>query len=236
MRGNKFPAITTPAMTASRISGSGLVIADGPTSACPTNRNSTQKIMKTFHSSGTPIGMADRIPRWKQIMTTAAMVVGQPPCEKNSTSGTSPSMAVLTWASARESRPGRRSSGKCSKKARLRARGRTTGLLDIIVEMTNGKCLVSLEVAAPSQITRQAIFAATITLGPLNRKAATNGAYTSPRAARKMTLSRSPLSASNISTAQDCQVGSRPISVPSSAMGPVPSESNATRSTASSAP
>ena len=31
--------------------------------------------------------------RWKTIITNAAMVVGQPPCEKNSTNGTSPSIA-----------------------------------------------------------------------------------------------------------------------------------------------
>ena len=28
--------------------------------------------MKTFHSSGTPIGIALRMPRWKQTMTVAA--------------------------------------------------------------------------------------------------------------------------------------------------------------------
>ena len=39
----------------------------------------TEKIMKTFHSSGTPIGMADRMPKWKQTITNAAIAVGQPP-------------------------------------------------------------------------------------------------------------------------------------------------------------
>ena len=56
--------------------------------------------------------------------------------------------------------PGRRSSGKCSKNLRLIHRGRNTGLLLIIVEMTNGKCLLSLDVAAPNQITRQTSLAA----------------------------------------------------------------------------
>ena len=122
--------------------------------------------MNTFHSSGTPIGIDVRMPRWKHTITKAAMVVGQPPWEKNSASGTSISTAVLKWATQRETRPGRRSSGKRSKNNRLSARGRTTGLLDIIVEMTNGKCLLSLEVAAPIQITRHTSLAAMIMSTP----------------------------------------------------------------------
>ena len=51
--------------------------------------------MKTFHSSGTPIGIADRMPKWKHTITNAAIAVGQPPWEKNSASGISISMAVL---------------------------------------------------------------------------------------------------------------------------------------------
>ena len=43
--------------------------------------------MKTFHSSGTPIGMAVRIARWKHTMTNAAIAVGHPPWLKNNTSG-----------------------------------------------------------------------------------------------------------------------------------------------------
>ena len=122
--------------------------------------------MKTFHSSGTPIGIADRMPKWKHSMTNAAIAVGQPPWEKNSTSGTSPSIAVLKCASHRDSRPGRRSSGKFSKNIRLMNRGRNTGLLLIIVEITNGKCLLSLDVAAPSQITRHTSLAAMIMSTP----------------------------------------------------------------------
>ncbi len=122
--------------------------------------------MNTFHSSGTPIGIDDRMPKWKHSMTNAAIAVGQPPWEKNNTSGTSPSIAVLKCASHRDSRPGRRSSGKCSKNIRLMNRGRNTGLLLIIVEITNGKCLLSLDVAAPSQITRQTSLAAMIMSTP----------------------------------------------------------------------
>src|SRR6478609_2126027 len=124
--------------------------------------------MNTFHSSGTPIGIDDRMPKWKHSMTNAAIAVGQPPLEKNNTNGTSPSTAVLKCASHRDSRPGRRSSGKCSKNFRLMKRGRNTGLLLIIVEITNGKCLLSLDVAAPSQITRQTSLAATIMSTPEN--------------------------------------------------------------------
>ena len=70
-----------------------------PSSACPTNNASTLNIMNTFHSSGTPIGIDDRMPKWKHSMTNAAIAVGQPPWEKNNTNGTSPSMAVLKCAS-----------------------------------------------------------------------------------------------------------------------------------------
>lgn len=99
-------------------------------------------------------------------------------------------------------RPGRRSSGKLSKNFRLIQRGLNTGLLLIIVEMTKGKCLLSFDVAAPSQITRQTSLAAMIMSAPANRNAAVSDAYTSPRAARKITLSRSPRTASNPRTAQ----------------------------------
>ena len=79
-------------------------------------------------------------------------------------------MAVEKCASQREARPGRRSSGKCSKNLRLIERGRITGLLLIIVEMTNGKCLLSFDVAAPIQITRHTSLAARTMSAPLNRK------------------------------------------------------------------
>ena len=72
-----------------------MVISLSPTSAWPTKSVTTQNIMKTFHSSGTPIGIADRMPKWKHSMTNAAMSVGQPPWEKNNASGTSISIAVL---------------------------------------------------------------------------------------------------------------------------------------------
>ena len=228
--------MTIPAMTTNRMTGHGLVISPSPISEWPTNSVSMAKIMKTFHSRGTPIGMADRMPRWKHTITKAAMAVGQPPWLNNSTRGTPISMAVLTWARARDSGPGRRSSGKFSKNLRLSHRARTTGLLDIIVEMTNGKCLLSLEVAAPIQITTQASLAAIRTLGPPNRKAATNGTYTSPRIARKRTLSRRPATATRARIVQDCHAGSRPMLVPSAGSGPVPSENSATTSIISSAP
>ena len=224
------------AITTSRTIGHGLVMSDRPTSACPTNSASTQKIMNTFHSSGTPMGIADRMPRWKHTMTKAAIAVGQPPWENSSTRGTSISIAVLMWARPRDSGPGRRSSGKRSKNLRFSERSRITGLLDIIVEITNGKCLLSLEVAAPIQITTQASLAAMMTLRPPNRNAATKGTYTSPRSARKRTLSRRPAQATRARIVHDCQAGSRPISVPSAGSGPVPSDSRATISITSRAP
>ena len=168
-------------------------------------------------------------------MTNAAIAVGQPPWEKNNTSGTSPSTAVLKCASIRDSRPGRRSSGKCSKNLRLMHRGRNTGLLLIIVEITNGKCLLSLDVAAPSQMTRQTSLAAMIMSTPANRNATVKDAYTSPRAARKITLSRSPSTASRPRIVQICHSGSTPTVVPSAGIGPVPSENSAIRSITSNA-
>ncbi|CFR70947.1 Uncharacterised protein [Mycobacterium tuberculosis] len=64
LRGNTLPAMTIPATTAIRIaSGTGFFTSANPRQAWPTNSDRTPKIMNTFHSSGTPIGMAVRIPR-----------------------------------------------------------------------------------------------------------------------------------------------------------------------------
>ncbi|ELP45711.1 hypothetical protein D522_15340 [Mycobacterium avium subsp. paratuberculosis S5] len=76
---------------------------------------------------------------------------------------------MLRCAIQRDSRPGRRSSGNFSKNLRFSQRGRTSGLLDIIVEITNGKCLLSLDVAAPIQITRKTTLDPTIMSGAPNR-------------------------------------------------------------------
>ncbi len=109
-------------------------------------------------------------------------------------------------------------------------------MLVIIVEMTNGKCLLSFDVAAPSQMTRQTSLAAMIMSTPANRNATVSDAYTSPRAARKITLSRRPSTASRPRIVQICHSGSTPTVVPSAGIGPVPSENNATTSITSSAP
>ena len=130
--------------------------------------------MKTFHSNGTPIGIDDRMPKWKTSMMVAAIAVTHPPCEKNRTSGTRPSIAVEKWAIHRERRPGLRSSGKFSKNLRLIFGDRQIGLLDIIVAMTKGKCLFSFDVAAPSQMQRNTSFAAMIMSTPLKRNATVN--------------------------------------------------------------
>ena len=141
-------------------------MSERPTSAWPTNSVTTQNIMNTFHSSGTPIGIADRMPKWKQSMTNAAMAVGQPPWENNSASGTSISIAVLKCAMNRDTGPGRRSSGNFSKNLRLSHFVLISGLFDIIVEITNGKCLLSFEVAAPIQIATHTSLAAMIMSTP----------------------------------------------------------------------
>ena len=88
--------------------------------------------MKTFHSSGTPIGKLVRICRWNAIITIAATVVTQPPCDRNSTSGTTYSTAVPRWARVYARQEGRRSSGKARCHPRLIRRDRRIGLLLII--------------------------------------------------------------------------------------------------------
>ncbi len=98
-------------MTAKSTMGQGLVRSDNPMVAWATNSHSTPKIMNTFHSSGTPIGKASRMFRWNTIITNAAIVVGQPPCEKSSASGTRPSIAVEKCAITPDSALGLRSSG-----------------------------------------------------------------------------------------------------------------------------
>ncbi|BBX72437.1 hypothetical protein MSHI_03430 [Mycobacterium shinjukuense] len=77
---------------------------------------------------------------------------------------------MLTWATIRDNSPGRRSSGNFAKNNRLTNRGRNSGLLDIMVDITKAKCLLSFDVAAPIQITRNTSLAATIMSTPPNRK------------------------------------------------------------------
>src|SRR4029079_1439717 len=188
---------------------------------------------------GTPIGIADRIPKWKHSMTAAATIPAVVPWPKNRTIGTKPSIAVEAWANRRDGQPGRRSSGTLLKNRRLSQRGRSTGLLLIIVEMTNGKCLVSFDVAAPSQITRHTSLAARImstVATPANRNATVNDPYTSPRAARKMTLSRRPSTPRTPTTHHLCHIGSTPTAVPNAGPGPVPSENSAITSITTNAP
>src|SRR5690349_17238327 len=112
-------------MTANRMTiGNGWAMSDSPRRACATNSHSTPKIMKTFHSSGTPMGKASRMLRWNTIITNAAMAVGQLPCENSRTSGTSPSTAVEKWAMKPAKALGRRSSGWCLNIDRLSGPGR----------------------------------------------------------------------------------------------------------------
>ncbi len=75
-----LPSRTIPAITTNRIATTtGCLRSARPSWVWATNSDSTPKIMKTFHSSGTPIGIETRMPRWKHTMTTAATVTGQPP-------------------------------------------------------------------------------------------------------------------------------------------------------------
>ncbi|SKV49529.1 Uncharacterised protein [Mycobacteroides abscessus subsp. massiliense] len=102
-----------------------------------------------------------------------------------------------------------------------------SGLLDIIVEMTKGKWWLSFDVAAPIQMTTKISLAATIMSAPVKRNVTVRAPYTSPRAARKITLSRRPAMASNPRMATTGQRGSSPVGAGW--------ENNATRSIASKA-
>ena len=117
-------------------------------------------IMKTFHSSGTPIGRLVRMCRWNRSITTAATLVTGPPSPSRSRSGTPNSTTVPACARVAESREGRRSSGKSRWNRRLIRFDRQIGLLLSMAATTNGKCRLSLEVAAPHQIATMTSIAA----------------------------------------------------------------------------
>ena len=110
--------------------------------------------------------------------------------------------------------------------ARLSAPEGMNGLFASIVEITKGKCRLSLDVAAPSQMTMKTTLAPTTMSAPGNRNTSASGAYTSPRAARKMTLSRRPITARAVRIATVCQRGTTPIAVPSAGIGPDPSDTS----------
>ncbi len=92
--------------TISATTGSGLTRSPTPTVAWATKRLRMPMIMKTFHSSGTPIGRLLMMLRWKQIITTAATLVTIPPSPSSRSSGTPNSTTVPPWARAAEMRPG----------------------------------------------------------------------------------------------------------------------------------
>ena len=110
------------------------------------------------------------------------------------------------------------------------------GLFASIVEITNGKCLLSFEVAAPSQITMKTSLAPMMKSAPENRNTSASGPYTSARAARKITLSRKLMAARTARIATVCHRGSTPIVVSRAGIGPEPSDTSAVASNTSSAP
>jgi hypothetical protein len=110
------------------------------------------------------------------------------------------------------------------------------GLFASIVEITNGKCRLSFDVAAPSQITMKTTLAPTTMSAPENRNTNASGAYTSPRAAKKMILSRRPSTAKTDRIATVCHQGNTPITVCSAGIGPVPSDTSAMASNTTRAP
>ena len=110
------------------------------------------------------------------------------------------------------------------------------GLLASIVEITNGKCRLSFEVAAPSQITMNTTLAPMIMSAPENRNTSASGAYTSPRVARKITLSRKPSTARTARIAMVCHRGSTPITLCRAGIGPLPSDTSAIESNTSRTP
>ena len=72
--------------------GAGCFSSPNPIAAFSTNSVKMPKIINTFHSSGTPTGIADRTPRWKSTNTVAATIGSTPndgfiSSESNSASG-----------------------------------------------------------------------------------------------------------------------------------------------------
>src|SRR5271154_2843217 len=108
--------------------------------------------MNRFHSSGTASGNVEVMWMWKMTMPTTAIVHSVPPRENSSTSGSVNSITVPRCASKDAPREGRGPSGERGHTRRLNALNRFQGVFEIITETTNGKCLLSLEVAAPSQM------------------------------------------------------------------------------------
>ena len=146
-------------------------------------------------------------------------------------------MAVLTWANIRDNRPGRRSSGNFSKNIRLMNRGRNTGLLDIIVEITNGKCLLSFDVAAPIQITMNTSLAATIMSTPANRNVDRERGVDLAAGGQEDHLVAQAEHGQHHQDRHDLPRRQQPDGrCRSAGIGPVPSENNATSSITSSAP
>ena len=130
--------------------------------------------MKTFHSSGTPIGMPDRDAEMEADHRVTRMVVGRPPVGEEQTIGTPISTAVLTWANTGRGHPAERSSG-ILKNARLRARGRFHRAVRHHRGHNERKCRVSFDVAAPIQIIRHQ-FRSDITFTPPKRNATVSDA------------------------------------------------------------
>ena len=69
------------------------------------------KIMKRFHSNGTPIGIVDRMCAWNAIMPMIAIVCSVPPRASIIVRGRPNSYAVPMCAASVAAREGRRSSG-----------------------------------------------------------------------------------------------------------------------------
>ncbi len=90
---NRFPIATVPADTAKKAPAA-TDSADRP-ARC---RIADEQRQHREHHEDVPLQrhphrIADRMPKWKHSITNAAIAVTQPPWEKNSTSGTSISMA-----------------------------------------------------------------------------------------------------------------------------------------------
>src|ERR1051325_2193550 len=115
------------------------------------NRNRPAYIVKTFHSSGTPIGTLNKMNPWNANIIVRPTAVGNPPWLRSKMSGNVYSTAVPPWASSFANLDGRRSSGKLRYIAvRIRRDFRNGELLTITVT-TPGKWWLSFDVAAPHQ-------------------------------------------------------------------------------------
>ena len=234
LRGTCLPAMTrTPARRTAPAAAAGQV-RRCPCAACPTNSDSTQKIMKTFHSSGTPSGSPtgcrggstpSRTPRSRWASRRGRRTA---PEDQHLDGGAEVRQHDTGPAGAQVVRNVRRT--------RLRPAAASPGCWTSSSRSRTGSGGFILEVAAPSRSPCRPASAA--------RMMSTRRTGTPPlndRRPRRGRPGRSPCRAGRPPPAppgrrRSATSAAGPTSVPSAGIRPVPSENRATISMTTSAP